>query len=144
MPSTEAGVRAMGREPIAARLTAARLRLGAQLLLPAMVAGRGIEDRLAWTLQRQRTRTNPVIQGMHAVQLDHIAVVQLQDSESRYVLSVDATTAPRRRASRCAAAMKALERGGIDRKQSPSLRNGIREFQLHRPQNVRDQLISAC
>ena len=98
MPSTEAGVRAKWAEtePIAARLTAARLRLGAQLLLPAKVAGRGIEDRLAWTLQRQRTRNNPVIQGMHAVQLDHVAVVQLQDSESMYVLSVDATTAPRR------------------------------------------------
>ena len=86
----------MGREPIAARLAAARLRLGAQLLLPVKVRRHGIEDRWAWTLQCQRKRTNPVIRGMHAVQLDCVAVVQLRDSESRYVLSVDATTAPRR------------------------------------------------
>ena len=42
------------------------------------------------------------------------------------------------------AAMKALERGGIDRKQFAKPRNGIREFQLHQPQSVRDQLINAC
>ena len=96
MPSTEARVRAMGREPITACLAAARLRVGVQLLLPVKVRRHDIEDRWAWTLQCQRKRTNPVIRGMRAAQLDRVAVVQLRDSESRYVLSVDATTPPRR------------------------------------------------
>eukprot|EP00964_Phaeocystis_antarctica_P094102 scaffold60854_cov50-Phaeocystis_antarctica.AAC.1 len=60
----------MGREPIAARFMAARLRLGAQLPLAVRTVVCDNPPGRSAGPQYQRTRTQPVTRGTHAVQLD--------------------------------------------------------------------------
>ena len=144
VPSTKAEVRAMGIEPIAARLTAARLRLGAQLPLAVRTVMCDNPPGRSAGSQCQRTRTQPVPRGAHAVQLDYAQPVQLRDSEARHVLSVEATAAPPREQQLSGSHSWRLKGEVSTQNSLQGSKRGYPSHHLRRPRNARDILINTC